>query len=374
MGTNEQVSTEVTPGIYRLRLPLPFTSMGEAPIGQAVAEINVYLVRGDDGWLQIDAGWNDPQILEVYKKGIGEIGIDPRDISHIIVTHVHLDHFGLAGKLKEISGATLALHEKDRYFLEPGGRVASDVIREMREWLYTNGTPDDELPIIPHEAGSTMKFISPVLPDLVFFTGELGTPDIFLTGGETFQVGAFDLEVLWTPGHSPGHVCLYEKNKKLLFSGDHILERITPEIGFNPASSSDDPLGDYLGSLSKIRELDVDLVLPAHGDQVSNLKMRIDELFAHHEQRKEAIHRIVGQQTETAYQIATEVPWIQQDGGVGWSQLDRLNRRMALMETLAHLRVLELENRVKSAIMDGRELYSVIGREKSVNAIQTADL
>ncbi len=358
MGTNEQVSTEVTPGIYRIKLPLPFTPMGEAPIGQAVAEVNVYLVRGDDGWLQIDAGWNDPQTLEVYEKGIGEIGIDPKDISHIIVTHVHLDHFGLAGKLKEISGATLALHENDRYFLEPGGRVASDVIREMREWLYTNGTPDDELPIIPQEAGSTMKFISPVLPDLVFFTGELGTPDIFLTGGETFQVGAFDLEVLWTPGHSPGHVCLYEKNRKLLFSGDHILERITPEIGFNPTSSSDDPLGDYLESLTKMRELDVGLVLPAHGAQFSNLKMRIDELFAHHEQRKEAIHRIAGQQTETAYQIATEVPWIQQDGGVGWSQLDRLNRRMALMETLAHLKVLELENRVKIAIMDGRELHS----------------
>ncbi|MFO8100921.1 MAG: MBL fold metallo-hydrolase [Dehalococcoidia bacterium] len=360
MDTDKRVSDEIIPGVYRLRLPLPFTPLGEAPIGQAVGEVNIYLINGDNGWLQIDAGWNDPQTLEAYMKGLGEIGIYPENVSYIVVTHVHLDHFGLAGKLKEISGANLFLHQADRYFLDPGGKDSSEVVREVREWLYTNGTPDSEIPSIPEENGSRMKFISPVLPDLVFFTGELGAPDIFLSGGETFSVGEFELEVLWMPGHSPGHVCLYEKTRKLFFSGDHILENITPEIGFNPASSSNDPLGNYLNSLRKTQQLDVNLVLPAHGDEFTGLHTRIDELFAHHEERKEAICQIVAREAQTAYSVATGVNWIPQNGGVGWDQLDRLNRRMALMETLAHLRVLEIDNRVKSMPAEGRDLYSAM--------------
>jgi glyoxylase-like metal-dependent hydrolase (beta-lactamase superfamily II) len=102
-------------------------------MGQVVSQTNIYLIRGNAGWLQVDAGWNAPETFEVYKKGIREIGINPEDILEIIITHAHLDHFGLAGKLKRLSGAQLALHERERYFIEPGDKTFEHVAREMKE-------------------------------------------------------------------------------------------------------------------------------------------------------------------------------------------------------------------------------------------------
>jgi glyoxylase-like metal-dependent hydrolase (beta-lactamase superfamily II) len=350
---------EVIPGIYQVRLPLPFTPIGEAPMGQVVSQTNIYLIRGNAGWLQVDAGWNAPETFEAYKEGIREIGINLEDISEIIITHAHLDHFGLAGKIKGLSGAQLALHEKERYFIEPGDKTFEQIAREMKEWLYQNGTPEDNIPGSQRIPKGPIKFISPILPDLVFFRGDIGDPDIFFSGGERINTGPFDFEVLWTPGHSPGHICLYERQKKVLISGDHILAEITPEIGFSPfSSSSSDPLGDYIDSLKDLRGLDVERVLPAHGDCFSHLQGRIDELIQHHENRKETILQFLGNKPATAYEIASKLPWMPQKGGVSWAELDHLNRRMALMETLAHLKILEKEKKVDTSYRDGREFYS----------------
>jgi glyoxylase-like metal-dependent hydrolase (beta-lactamase superfamily II) len=203
-----------------------------------------------------------------------------------------------------------------------------------------------------------MKFISPILPDLVFFSGDIGDPDIFLSGGERINTGHFDFEIVWTPGHSPGHICLYERQQKVLISGDHILAEITPEIGFSPFSTnSSNPLGDYIDSLKDLRGLDVEHVLPSHGDCFTHFQRRIDELIQHHENRKETILQVLGKKPATAYVIASQLPWMPQKGGIPWTELDHLNRRMALMETLAHLKILEKEKKVDTNYRDGREFY-----------------
>ena len=349
---------EIIPGIYQVRLPLPFTPLGEAPMGQVVSQTNIYLIRGNAGWLQVDAGWNAPETFEAYKKGIREIGINLEDISDIIITHAHLDHFGLAGRLKGLSGAKLALHEREKYFIEPGDKTFEHVAHEMKEWLYQNGTPEDDIPGAHKIPKGPIRFISPILPDLVFFSGDIGDPDIFLSGDERIDTGPFDFEVVWTPGHSPGHICLYERQKKVLISGDHILAEITPEIGFSPFSTnSSNPLGDYIDSLKDLRGLDVGLVLPSHGDCFTNVQGRIDELIQHHATRKEAILQVLGNRSATAYEIASQLPWMPQKGGVPWAELDHLNRRMALMETLAHLKILKQEKKVDASYKDGREFY-----------------
>jgi len=349
---------EIIPGIYQLQLPLPFTPMGDMALGENLAETNVYLIRGSTGWLLVDSGWDDPKTSEIFEKGLNEIGISFKDISQIVITHSHLDHFGLAGKLKELSGAKLSLHQSERRFIEPRGIEAATILQGMKEWLYKNGTPEDETAKLQRLPKGEMNFISPVFPDAVSFSGKLGSPDIFLSGGERINTDLFSFEILWTPGHSPGHVCLYERAKKILISGDHVLAKITPEIGLNPFSSLN-PLGDYIKSLKSLRGLEVELVLPGHEDCFANLQERIDELLQHHQERKEAILEVLKNRPEVAYKIAMKIPWMPEKGGTPWEKLDHWGHRMALMETLAHVNLLKEEEKVKKIYRNDFEFYSI---------------
>jgi glyoxylase-like metal-dependent hydrolase (beta-lactamase superfamily II) len=348
---------EIVPGIYQLQLPLPFTPVGDMSLGENLSQTNVYCIRGSSGWLLVDGGWNDPKNIEIMKHGLQEIGIDFKDISQIVITHSHLDHFGLAGELQEISGARLFLHQGERRFIEPKGMKASTIRKEMKEWLSRNGTPESETARLQRLSEGEIKFISPVFPDVVSFTGKVGSPDIFLSGGERIDTGIFRFEVLWTPGHSPGHICLYEQEKRILISGDHVLSRITPEIGLNPFSSLN-PLGDYIRSLENLKKLEVEIVLPGHEEYFVDLETRIDELIQHHERRKEDIVRILKTSSqEVAYKIAMEVPWMPEKRGKAWEDLDHWGHRMALMETLAHLNVLREEGKVRTIDKDGFDFY-----------------
>lgn len=315
---------EVYPGIHQFRLPIPFAVSGE--IGEIVRESNAYLIRGNDGWLMVDPGWDDPQTLGILKEGITQAGVSIEDISQVVATHFHLDHYGLAGKVRKISGAKVALHQKESPFIELRHIPTEQRLQGMTDWLCKNGVPEEEIPEVD-------------------FAMEMESPDVFLSGGERLDTGLFDFEVVWTPGHSPGHICLYDKEKRLLISGDHIIADITPEIGAYPMSGSN-PLGDYLDSLRKVDKLDVELVLPGHGSPFDYLQRRVNEILDHHRGRMKNILDILEDGPMTAYGIASRIPWIPQKGGVLWQDLDHFNRRMALMETLAHLGLLAKDEEV----------------------------
>ena len=320
----EGIVVEIIPGIHQIKLPIPFSIFEK--VGEIVAESNIYLIRGDDGWLLVDTGWNDPQTFKVLEEGVKQIGIDFQDISQIVVTHFHFDHFGLAGKLRQMSGAKVALHQKESPFIELRNIPREQKIQGMKDWLFKNGVPENEIPDDDYSM-------------------EMESPDIYLSGGETINIGSFSFEVIWTPGHSPGHICLYDREKRLLITGDHIIAEITPAISAYPLSGSN-PLGDYLNSIGNLKELDVELVLPGHGNHFNYFQRRINEIIQHHRERKEAILDILKDGPMVAYEIASKVPWIPQKGGVLWQELDTFNRRMALMETLAHLGLLEQEAEV----------------------------
>ena len=316
---------EIVPGIHLLRLPIPFSISEE--IGKIVAESNVYLIEGNKGWLLVDTGWDDPKTFEVFEDEIKKIGISFQDISQIIVTHFHYDHLGLAGKLRQVSGATVALHQKESRFIELRDIPKEHKVKVMKDWLTKNGFPVNEI------------------PDYVF-SMEMESPDIYFSGGEKISTGLFNFEVIWTPGHSPGHICLYERAKRLLLSGDHLIAEITPDISALPLLVSN-PLKDYLNSLRDLKKLDVELVLPGHGNHFDYFERRIDEIIEHHRERKEIIIDILNDGPLVAYEIASRVPWIPQQGGILWQELDPFNRQMAVMETLAHLGFLEEEERIK---------------------------
>lgn len=333
---------EITSGIYHLPIPL-----GNSPLGY----VNSYLIQTENGGLLIDPGWNTEEAFKSLEKQLAEIGIRLEDISQIVVTHVHPDHYGMAGRLKQISGAKIALHYLEEEYIESRYVNMDGLLEQLARWLAINGVPDGELSSLQTASTGVARFVVPVLPDIT------------LRGGETIAAGSFSFKVLWTPGHSPGHIVLYEPARKIMIAGDHILPGITPNIALHPQSGSN-PLGAYLNSLSAVRDLEVDLVLPGHKQPFNNLPARIDEIIRHHQQRGSEIAEMVRGKAKTAYQIATETIWLPNTGGTRWQDLSPLDRRLAVLETLSHLEFIRSGGRVEKFSRDGLVYYRLAEAEE----------
>jgi glyoxylase-like metal-dependent hydrolase (beta-lactamase superfamily II) len=185
------------------------------------------------------------------------------------------------------------------------------------------GAPAEEL-------DSMQNASMPVLP---FVTQ--GRPDVLMEDGDKPEVPGWDLQAIWTPGHSPGHVCFWEAGNRLMLSGDHVLPRITPNISFHP-QAGDNPLGDFLKSLDKVGGYEAEEVLPAHEHRFVGLQDRVDELKNHHEQRFQEAIAAIKSGTDTAWGIAEHLKWSRP-----WNRIEGFMRRAAVSETLAHLRALE---------------------------------
>ena len=326
---------EIASGVYQLKVPIP---------NNPLENTNIYLVQGDSEYLLIDAGWNNQQALRSLSDQLTEIGVSFKDISQIVVTHAHFDHYGLAGRLKELSQATIALHSLDKDLLSTRYLVTDEYLRQTEQWFYVNGVPADELPT------SRTMFAGMRQP------GAPTPPDIILQDGETISVGSFNLQVVWTPGHSPGHICLYEPARKIFFSGDHILPIITPNISLQPQSTAN-PLSDFLNSLNLVKQFDADLVLPAHEHPFNDLGKRADEIILHHELRNMEILEAMKTEPKTAYQVSTHITWMPELGGVRFRDLAPGDKRMAVSETLAHLKAMRVNNRVSTISRDDITYY-----------------
>ncbi len=335
---------EVIPGIYRLEVPIPNNPLGHT---------NVYLLAGDS-YLLIDAGWDNEKAFQSLKRQLAEIGIGIEDISRIIVTHTHRDHYGLASRLKQLSRAEIMAHHLEKTLIQTRYTDLADPFRQTEEWLHTNGTPANGMPLPQTALASVRNF------------GDFAPPDTVFHGGETITNGSFTLQVLWTPGHSPGHICLYEPTQKILFSGDHVLPVITPNVSLRPESDIN-PLGRFLNSINLVKDLDVNLVLPAHQHPFTNLRARAEEIIRHHQQRNSEILATIKTEPKTAYQISTEITWMPQLGGVSWQKLAPWDRRLAVLETLAHLEALRVDGGVNKLRRDSIIYYQPARYEKIVS-------
>jgi glyoxylase-like metal-dependent hydrolase (beta-lactamase superfamily II) len=314
---------EILPGIHWIKMPI---SLEESTL----SHINVYLIAGDKGYLLVDSGWNTDKSFATLHNYLLKIGAGFGDIRQIVVTHVHPDHYGMAGRLKKLSGATIAMHHIEKGFIKPRYISMEELLHQTDRMLIANGVPPDDADKLRDATVGLEQYIVPTLPDIT------------LHDGETIGTGKFTFRVIWTPGHSSGHICLYEPKAKILLSGDHILPKITPNISLNP-QSIENPLGRYIKSLREIRQLDVKLTLPGHDRPFTRLVPRIDEIIRHHDQRNEEILEVMGDRNRTAYQIAQRISWGDNNA---WQDLPPFHKRMAIFETLAHLEMMAAESRV----------------------------
>jgi len=326
---------KIVPGIHHLQLPLPVTGL---------KRVNIYLIQGDNGYLLIDTGWNTDEAFDSLKKQMAELDIDFKDISQIIVTHIHPDHYGLAGRLKQLSQAKLLFHHLEENLIEPRYINMGGLLAQLEHWLHANGVITDELPQLQSASLGMEKYVASVMPD------------VRLYGNEIVSTGLFSFRVLWTPGHSPGHICLYEPDQKILISGDHILPHITPNVGLHPQSTKN-PLGDFLDSVEKIKELDISLVLPGHENPFTEIQSRIEEIIQHHKLRNLEILQTIVTKPKTAYQISTEISWLADKRDAGWQNLEPLHKRFAILETMAHLELMRSQRKIKRLAREDTTYY-----------------
>lgn len=332
------MAEQVVPGIYRLKVALPDKSI-------LLGYVNVYLVPDENGHLLIDTGWDSAESLESLESQMHEAGFNIGDIARVISTHSHVDHYGLAGKLKQLSGASLALHPQEKSIFYSARVDAGTLLNQENSWLSLNGVPEEPLAKFRNDFVKFSRYMTPPSPDRP------------IADGEVISAGRFNFQVIWTPGHSPGHICLYEPAEKILISGDHVLPMITPHIGLHPQSSLD-PLTDYINSLKKVAALAVDTVLPAHESPFTGLQKRVDELIGHHDQRNSEILKAMDGQARTAYQIASRMTWLLDVGGRSYDSLSLLDKRLAIMETLAHLESMRNAGKVHQSEWENVVVYS----------------
>jgi glyoxylase-like metal-dependent hydrolase (beta-lactamase superfamily II) len=314
---------EIAPGIHWIKMPI---SLEESTL----SHINVYLIEGANGYLLVDSGWNTDQSFATLHNYLLKIGAGFRDIKQIAVTHVHPDHYGMAGRIKQLSGSTIAMHHLEKGLIRSRYVSMEELLYQTDRMLIANGVPRD---FVGKLRDATLGLENYIVPT---------PPDIILHDGDTITTGKFTFRVIWTPGHSSGHICLYEPEVKILLSGDHILPKITPNISLNP-QSIENPLGRYLKSLQEIRQLDIRLTLPGHDRPFTRLTARIDEIIKHHDRRNMEILEVIGVGTRTAYHIAQRISW---GDDSTWQDLPPFHQRMAIFETLAHLEMMAAEERV----------------------------
>jgi len=305
---------EIQPDLFRIQIPLP-----ESPLKY----LNSYVIRNSRRSLIIDTGLNRSECLEAMQAGLKKLGID-LDKSDMFITHLHADHFGLVTKLVRDSTKI--------FFSRPDKEIVEswEGFEPMIEFAGRQGFPEEEMraAVAEHPAN---KYGSDWIPTLSI-----------LEDGDQIGCGPYKFSCVATPGHTMGHICLYESEKKILISGDHILIDITPNI--QCWSDDQNPLKSYLESLDKVYHLEVDLVLPGHRRLIKNHKQRIEELKDHHLKRIDEVLSILARAPMGAYQIASLMTW--DIVCESWDQFPVAQKWFATGEALSHLKYLEAEGKV----------------------------
>lgn len=305
----------VAEGIYQVQLPLPFP----------LRIVNCYLLRDADGWVVIDTGINYPAGRAAWQAAFDELGIEPKSIRRIILTHAHPDHYGMAGWLAEQSGAPVQLAPLEQEFARTTWHAGATNEQSLVTFFQSHGMPADLAEQIRQSMAETRAM---TLPWPATSSVEPGTH---------IQIGARRFQAIATPGHSIQHLVFYCAEDRLLLCGDAVLIKITPNVSLWPGGSPN-PLADFLGSLDRLAALPVDLALPGHGPLIQAFGERLAELRAHHRERLAIMEQAVGPGA-TAFAVCGQV--------FPTAALSPHQMRFAMAETLAHLEYLAANGRLK---------------------------
>lgn len=295
----------LTPNIHRIEIPL---------YGNPLKTVNSYVVQTEARTLIIDTAWNRADALQALTDGLAELGVNPATADYFL-THRHPDHYSLVTSIASAQ-SQVYMGTQDIEYLQ-----AYSINRpDMPSQAMRHGFPGQVLKDAAGRlaAGPPSERLRPVFSPV----GD----------GDVIRVGDFNFECIDTPGHSQGHVCLYERNLKFFVAGDHILGDVTPNIsGFYQTGS---PLHDYRASLKKVAGYDVALTLPGHRQLIHDFKGRIRELIEHQEARSAEVRDLLAQGPCSAYEMAGVMRW---DMAASWQDFPAMQRWFATGEALSHL-------------------------------------
>jgi len=300
----------------------------DIPIQHELQNISLYLFLGEYPAL-IDTGPFHPLLEDLIVGALRYAGID--ELAFIYLTHSHIDHCGMAARLRSMTGAKVAAHRYERPRIEHAGERLREEYGCYASMSSSMGFPVDVAQLVFNLASVWMQLSEPC------------HIDIRLGGGEKVQAGDRELEVIHTPGHTAGHICLYMRDEGLLFSGDHLMRTITPnpELYCPPWRGHITGLPQFLNSLRLLREYDVHYAYPGHGRAIRKVQKRIEMNLVHHERRLEKTREAVDKGCRTVWEVALRLfPQVR-------DKPPDMDHFLALKEALGHLLILEEQGGVR---------------------------
>lgn len=305
--------TQVAEHIYRIPVPLP---------GNPLKNLNAYLIQGPRNLL-VDTGFRQEECRTALTAGLAELGVDMAN-TDIFLTHLHSDHAGLAPELLSPT-SRIFISQVDRPRL-PGPGVDMAARWANYDALFLpHGFPPELLKEL--ETANPARALAPIPCDR--YEG--------ISHGHQFHYGGYHFQALFTPGHTPGHMVLWEADHGILLLGDHVLFDVTPNITIWPNYYN--PLADYLRSLEQVYDLPVKCPLPAHRTVQKGFRQRIDEITAHHRRRCEEAMTVLADRPDlTAYDLTAHMTWDIRCRG--WEDFPTPQKWFAVGEALAHLEYL----------------------------------
>jgi glyoxylase-like metal-dependent hydrolase (beta-lactamase superfamily II) len=311
---------QVRDGLWSLPVPIP---------GNPLRYVLCYVVVTSDGPVLVDPGWPTGESWRALTKGLRQIGFTPADVQGVLITHYHADHYGLAHQVREESGAWVAMHTEDA---DLGHEFAKpDAEPRDRAWTDTHGVPAEvDLTIMAGEDFAMLRDHTSHLPD-------------HRLAGRKLSLSGWNVEAVWTPGHTPGHLCFWLPDERILLTGDHLLPRISSNISLTPTDHGD-PLGNYLDSLALLDAFGDAEALPAHEYRFGAIPERAAHVRRHHEERLSELEELIDvMDPSSAFQLAPHLRWARP-----WDGSSSIMQRFALGETAAHLRHLEVLGRIRA--------------------------
>lgn len=322
---------QIMPNLYRITVALP---------GNPLRSLNSYVFLGEDRNLLVDTGFNRPECLEALQQGIAELGLD-MERTDIFLTHLHADHTGLVCRVVR-PGRTIYMSAADKELLNMTVQNPAVFWKTAENIFAAEGFPEEVLQQ-NREFNPARNFVA----DAIF-------PGVELAGGEMIEVGSWKLECILTPGHTPGHICLYDREHKLMVTGDHVLFDITPNI--TVWAVMPDSLKHYLESLARMEDYEVERTLTGHRENNGDFKTRLCQLQSHHQERLGEVRQIIRSNPGiNGYQVAARMTWSIRANS--WEDFPPAQKWFAVGEAVAHLNYLVDHHEILRTAAEGVHHY-----------------